>query len=198
MEVKLGLERRRILVLGGLKPPGHGDAGRNWAGGLSEAGAAWHVSRSEAKQCDSAPALLLLALPVLLCTHRGCPCHPSLPCVQTSLAARKQSALLPASDRFSAFGAELALVGDWVGGSPHSSDPTSLPPLQLRRQIRECRSYITPPPAQMNVVGVAGGIVLCQRASSCARKLAPPTQSKLKKYSASVPIKKIPSKMYIK
>ena len=160
MEVKLGLERRRILVLGGLKPPGHGDAGRNWAGGLSEAGAAWHVSRSEAKQCDSAPALLLLlALPVLLCTHRGCPYHPSLPCVQTSLAARKQRALLPASDRFSAFGAELALVGDWVGGSPHS-DPTSLPPLQLRRQIRECRSYITPPPAQMNVVGVAGGIVL--------------------------------------
>ena len=129
MEVKLGLERRRILVLGGLKPPGHGDAGRNWAGGLSEAGAAWHVSRSEAKQCDSAPALLLLlALPVLLCTHRGCPCHPSLPCVQTSLAARKQRALLPASDRFSAFGAELALVGDWVGGSPHSARRIFAPP----------------------------------------------------------------------
>ena len=66
MEVQLGLERRRILVLGGLKPPGHGDAGRIWAGGLSEAGAAWHVCRSEAKQCDSA-----LGLPVLLCTHRA-------------------------------------------------------------------------------------------------------------------------------
>ena len=80
-----------------------------------------------ARRQNSVTQLLLLALPVLLCTHRGCPCHPSLPCVQTSLAARKQRALLPASDRFSAFGAELALVGDWVGGSPHS-DPTSLPP----------------------------------------------------------------------
>ena len=43
MEVQLGLEGRRILVLGGLKPPGHGDAGRSWAGGLSEAGSVWHV-----------------------------------------------------------------------------------------------------------------------------------------------------------
>ena len=44
VEVKLGLEGRSILVLGGLKPPGHGDAGRrSRAGGLSEAGSVWHV-----------------------------------------------------------------------------------------------------------------------------------------------------------
>ena len=117
MEVQLGLERRRILVLGGLKPPGHGDAGRIWAGGLSEAGAAWHVCRSEAKQCDSA-----LGLPVLLCTHREA---PSTPCVQTSL---RESTVLPAHDRFPAFAAELALLlGDLIGGSPHTP-PLYLPP----------------------------------------------------------------------
>ena len=80
-----------------------------------------------ARRQNSVTQLLLLALPVLLCTHRGCPWHPSLPCVQPSLAVRKQRALLPASDRFSAFGAELALVGDWVGGSPHSAH--RVPPL---------------------------------------------------------------------
>ena len=109
MEVQLGLERRRILVLGGLKPPGHG--GRIRAGGLSEAGAAWHVCRSEAKQCDSA-----LGLPVLLCTHRA---------EHRALLASKphcvKATVLPAPDRFPAFAAELALLlGDLRSGDPHT------------------------------------------------------------------------------
>ena len=116
MQVQLGLERRRILVLGGLKPPGHG--GRIWAGGLSEARAAWHVCRSEAKQCDSA-----LGLPVLLCTHRAAT-ESSL---RPNLTARKHSAAGTA-DRFPAFAAELALLlGDLIGGSPHTP-PLYLPP----------------------------------------------------------------------
>ena len=115
MEVQLGLERRRILVLGGLKPPGHG--GRIWAGGLSEAGAAWHVCRSEAKQCDSA-----LGLPVLLCTHRAL----SFSSLRPNLTV--ESTVLPAPDRFPAFAAELALLlGDLIGGSPHTP-PLYLPP----------------------------------------------------------------------
>ena len=134
MEVQLGFEGRRILVLGGLKPPRHGDAGRSWAGGLSEAGAAWHVCRCWRRQ-NSVTQLLLNALPVLLCTHRACstPSTPPFLVFQTSLAARKQRALLPASDRFSAFGAELALPGGGLGwGIPtltrsHLSAPPGTP-----------------------------------------------------------------------
>ena len=90
-----------------------------------------------------------------------------------------EKALLPAPDRFPAFAAELALLlGDFDRGIPTHSTPLP-PPLGLRRrQIGECRCYIT---ASMNVVGVAGGIVLSER-SSCARKLAPLPQKLLKKY----------------
>ena len=69
MEVQLGLEGRRILVLGGLKPPGHGDAGRSRAGGLSEAGAAWHVCRCCWRRQNSVTQLLVCSLYLSSCAH---------------------------------------------------------------------------------------------------------------------------------
>ena len=78
---------------------------------------------------------------------------PSPPCVQTSL---RESTVLPAPDRFPAFAAELALLlGDFDRGIPTRSLP---PPLGLRRrQIGECRSYITPSASSDECCGCCRG-----------------------------------------
>ena len=135
MEVKLGLEGRSILVLGGLKPPGHGDAGRrSRAGGLSEAGSVWHVCpcvcRSEAKQCDSAPAAWSTCPPV----HTPCLRHNQpLPSFLVSKAhccekAERLTAGIRSIPGVCCPAAELALpAGGSVGGSPHLNSTSALP-----------------------------------------------------------------------
>ena len=134
MEVKLGLEGRSILVLGGLKPPGHGDAGRrSRAGGLSEARSVWHVCpcvcRSEAKQCDSAPAAWFVYLSS--CAHtvpQAQPAAPFLPCVQSSLLRESLTAGIRSIPGVCCPAAELALPGGGsVGGSPHLTSTSALP-----------------------------------------------------------------------
>ena len=164
MEVKLGLEGRSILVLGGLKPPGHGDAGRrSRAGGLSEAGSVWHVCpcvcRSEAKQCDSAPAAWSTCPPV----HTPCLRHNQpLPSFLVSKAhccekAGRLTAGIRSIPGVCCRAAELALpAGGSVGGSPHLTSTSALlapapapaPPLGHSDDVRSGSAGLTslPPP----------------------------------------------------
>ena len=159
VEVKLGLEGRSILVLGGLKPPGHGDAGRrSRAGGLSEARSVWHVCpcvrRSEAKQCDSAPAAWFVYLSS--CAHtvpQAQPAAPFLPCVQSSLLRESLTAGIRSIPGVCCPAAELALPGGGsVGGSPHltstSALPAPTPPLGHSDDVRSGSAGLTslPPP----------------------------------------------------
>ena len=134
MEVKLGLEGRSILVLGGLKPPGHGDAGRrSRAGGLSEAGSVWHVCA--ARRQNSVTQLLLPGLSTCPPVHTPCLRHnqplPSfLPCVQVSLLreSRRLTAGIRSIPGVCCPAAELALPGGGsVGGSPHLTSTSALP-----------------------------------------------------------------------
>ena len=158
MEVKLGLEGRSILVLGGLKPPGHGDAGRrSRAGGLSEAGSVWHVCA--ARRQNSVTQLLLPGLPVLLCTHRASgTTSRSLPSFLVSKAhccekAERLTAGIRSIPGVCCPAAELALpAGGSVGGSPHltstSALPAPAPPLGHSDDLRSGSAGLTslPPP----------------------------------------------------
>ena len=116
------------LNLQAMATPG-GEAGRGGCQRRGLFGMCACVCRSEAKQCDSAPAAWFVYLSS--CAHtvpQAQPAAPFLPCVQSSLLRESLTAGIRSIPGVCCPAAELALPGGGsVGGSPHLTSTSALP-----------------------------------------------------------------------
>ena len=141
------------LNLQAMATPG-GEAGRGGCQRRGLFGMCACVCRSEAKQCDSAPAAWFVYLSS--CAHtvpQAQPAAPFLPCVQSSLLRESLTAGIRSIPGVCCPAAELALPGGGsVGGSPHltstSALPAPTPPLGHSDDVRSGSAGLTslPPP----------------------------------------------------